>query len=278
MKKHFMHPVERIAITGRYIEGRHGGIDYGWEKGHQTDSKVLAANDGTVVECEYGQYVGNYIVINHGEKDGKTIYTRYGHLRSFSVKEGDEVEIGQEIGIMGETGSDCYGVHLHFDYVPCNEGESFNLNRRVNPEAYLFVYNDHRFISDQDGVKLNFLDCAIAKAEELVGKKPSVSKNVYTVKKGDTMWEIAKDHNVSLDELIDANPQVKNPNVIDIGDKINIPAKAKKTPKTYIVKKGDAMWEIAAKYGVTLTDLEEANPQIENSNLIYPGQKINIPS
>ena len=46
---------------------------------------------------------------------------------------------------------------------------------------------------------------------------------------------------------------------------------------TYIVKKGDTLWGIAKRYGVALTKLIAANPQIKNPNLIYPGNEVRIP-
>jgi spore coat assembly protein SafA len=45
----------------------------------------------------------------------------------------------------------------------------------------------------------------------------------------------------------------------------------------YIVRKGDTLWGIAKQYNVELTMLIEANPQIKNPNLIYPGNRVNIP-
>ena len=45
----------------------------------------------------------------------------------------------------------------------------------------------------------------------------------------------------------------------------------------YIVKKGDTLWGIAKQYGVSLTALIAANPQIKNPNLIYPGDRVNMP-
>ena len=47
-------------------------------------------------------------------------------------------------------------------------------------------------------------------------------KKTYTVKKGDTMWKIAKENGLTLEELILKNPQVKNPNLIYVGDIINL--------------------------------------------------------
>ena len=45
----------------------------------------------------------------------------------------------------------------------------------------------------------------------------------------------------------------------------------------YTVKKGDTLWGIAGRYGVSLTALIAANPQIKNPNLIYPGNRVQIP-
>ena len=45
----------------------------------------------------------------------------------------------------------------------------------------------------------------------------------YTVKKGDTLWGIAKRYGVALADLIAANPQIKNPNLIYPGDRVTLP-------------------------------------------------------
>lgn len=46
---------------------------------------------------------------------------------------------------------------------------------------------------------------------------------------------------------------------------------------SHIVKKGETLWGIAKRYGVSLTALIGANPQIKNPNLIYPGNRVRIP-
>lgn len=45
----------------------------------------------------------------------------------------------------------------------------------------------------------------------------------YTVQKGDTLWTISKKHNVSFQDLLNANQQIKNPDLIYPNQKINIP-------------------------------------------------------
>src|SRR5947199_8524101 len=46
---------------------------------------------------------------------------------------------------------------------------------------------------------------------------------------------------------------------------------------TYIVQPGDTLSGIAERFGVSLSDLEAANPKITDPNAIFPGQVINIP-
>ena len=46
--------------------------------------------------------------------------------------------------------------------------------------------------------------------------------------------------------------------------------------ETYRVVQGDTLWSIAKRYGVTLADLLERNPQIKNPNLIRVGQEVHI--
>lgn len=84
----------------------HTGLDLGYCKG--TD--VYAPAGGTVVGVFPNQVVrGNCIVIDHG----LGVFTTYMHLNQILVNEGDVVESGQLIGIIGTTGRST-GPHLHF--------------------------------------------------------------------------------------------------------------------------------------------------------------------
>lgn len=64
-----------------------------------------------------------------------------------------------------------------------------------------------------------------------VGAKPPACSGVlYTVRRGDTMYKIAKRFGISLGEMIKANPQVKNPNRILPGQELCVPAGTGTTP------------------------------------------------
>ncbi len=47
--------------------------------------------------------------------------------------------------------------------------------------------------------------------------------------------------------------------------------------RVHTVRKGDTLWAVAKQYGVELTALIQANPQIKNPNLIFPGEAVKVP-
>lgn len=51
-------------------------------------------------------------------------------------------------------------------------------------------------------------------------------RNSYIVRPGDSLWKIASMHQVGVQELINANPQFNNPNLIYPGQNVNIPQEA----------------------------------------------------
>jgi LysM repeat protein len=105
----------------------------------------------------------------------------------------------------------------------------------------------------------------------------------YRIQRGDTMSSIAARFGVSLGALEAANRQVHNPNLIYAGQSLNIPGKSDgfqpSAPSSggYTVRSGDTMSGIAARKGLSLGALVLANPQVNNPNLIFPGQRLNLP-
>lgn len=101
--------------------------------------------------------------------------------------------------------------------------------------------------------------------------------NIYTVQPGDTLSAIAQRQDVSLAELEAANPQISNPNYIYPGETIHLPGGSHDNGSDYTVRQGDTLSGIASSHGVSLSALENANPQIRNPNLIFAGQIIHVP-
>jgi LysM repeat protein len=94
----------------------------------------------------------------------------------------------------------------------------------------------------------------------------------YTVERGDTLGNIARDNGVSLAELVEAN-NISNPNLIHIGQVLIIPGKEGEPEVIHVVTRGETLGKIAYKYGSSVAALAERN-EITNPNLISIGQKI----
>ncbi len=88
----------------------HNGIDIAT---YGSTPPVYAASAGKVILAKYYGGFGNCVIIEHGTSNGKTISTLYAHLTSYSVKIGDKVKLGEQIGKVGTTGRST-GMHLHF--------------------------------------------------------------------------------------------------------------------------------------------------------------------
>ncbi|NOU96047.1 LysM peptidoglycan-binding domain-containing protein [Paenibacillus sp. LMG 31456] len=106
---------------------------------------------------------------------------------------------------------------------------------------------------------------------------------IHMVKKGDTLYDIANKYNVELDKLIANNPQIADPNVIEVGMKVKIPNAPKPViPPTdylykHIVVQGDSLWKLGKAWNVPLQEMIEANPQLKNPNVLMTGEAVYIP-
>lgn len=84
-------------------------VHLGFDLAVTANVPVRAENDGVVVFADYLGIYGNCVIIDHG----LGVQSLYGHLSSFEVKAGDQVEKGRVIGKSGTTGL-AGGDHLHF--------------------------------------------------------------------------------------------------------------------------------------------------------------------
>lgn len=156
-------------------------------------------------------------------------------------------------------GDNFYDIAQKLD-VTVDELKSWN-NRRsdlLHPGDKLVVYSDSPVFVDQNGV---------VAAHTVVN---------YTVRRGDSPYEIARRFGVSLDRLLDAN-NLSSRSTIYPGDVLVIPG-AVATAETviYTVRRGDTPAAIAQRHGVSLDDLLRANGLTRRS-IIYPGDRLNIP-
>jgi murein DD-endopeptidase MepM/ murein hydrolase activator NlpD len=132
-------PVEDYRYGGVFFaDVVHTGVDIPAPKG----TPVLAAGPGRVIWAGYGLYRGGNdpddpyglaVTIRHdfGYHD-QALYTVYGHLDQIDVVNGQHLEAGQQIGLVGETGR-VTGPHLHFE-IRLGNNDYFTTR---NPELWM---------------------------------------------------------------------------------------------------------------------------------------------
>ena len=105
--------------------------------------------------------------------------------------------------------------------------------------------------------------------------QPQPSYDTYTVMAGDTLSEIAAKFGTTYQELAAING-IENPNIIHIGQIIKLKGSA--GGRTYIVKSGDTLWDIAQAQlgdGARFREIIAINGLL--SDTIYPGQVLRLP-
>lgn len=112
-------------ISQNYNKNQHSGIDIVTKK----DAEVKACLAGTVIYSGFSRKDGYLIIIDHG--NGFLSVNK--HCKAVFKKVGDKVQLGDPIAIVGSTGENTSGPHLHF--------ELWHNQKPVNPQDYISFKN-----------------------------------------------------------------------------------------------------------------------------------------
>lgn len=133
-----------------------------------------------------------------------------------------------------------------------------------------------------------------------------VPERTHTVREGDSLWDIALEYDVTVDQLLQLNPEVSKSMLVGqtlIISQASAPSESSQTeapsstpeteepeeeqpeeepeedasasPRTHTVQDGDSLWDIAIQYDVSVEQLQQLNPDISKSMLV--GQTLIIP-
>ena len=141
---------------------------------------------------------------------------------------------------------------------------------------YGFIDNSKDVIKLQNNLT-DYVEGVIKALAEYIGvpyRRPSQSTNYYTVQKGDTLYKIANQFNITVNELKKLNNLQSD--TLSIGQQLQISEEPTILNNIYIVVKGDTLYEIASIYGISVKELKDLNNL--TSNNIYVGQQLVVPA
>jgi lysozyme len=154
----------------------------------------------------------------------------------------------------------------------------------VSGDSLSKIASDHGMsLADLEALNHQIADPNVIKPGQLIYLKPA---NVVVPDNGANGWHIvtptetlsgiAANYGMSLNALLDLNPQYKaNPNLIRIGAQIAVHAQAVNNAPTYTVKQGDTLSSIAAANGTSWQRLRDLNG-IANPDVIQPGWTLRL--
>jgi N-acetylmuramoyl-L-alanine amidase len=292
-----------MDYKGVVIDAGHGGMDGG-------------ASGNGILEKEYNLKISQYISDRLNDLGVKNKLIRDGDVtiepsdRTKLIKDAfgnseDVLVISNHINAGGGEGAEfIYALRNNdkFSKILVNNFEDIGRNVRKYYQRrypsnldkdYYFIHRDTKntepviieygFLDNKDDADLlkknwkSYAEAVVKSITEYIGVDYDSldQQNVYTVKSGDTLWSIAKNNGLSVDELKDLNNLTSNK--LSVGQKLLIGEDIVPVINdTYIVKKGDTLYGIAKKYGLSVDELKKYNNL--NSSSLSIGQKIKIPS
>ena len=217
----------------------------------------------------YGTSKDVIVISNHlnaGGGDGAEVIYALRNNNNLSKK------ILNEIENSGQNVRKYYQLRL-----PSNSSKDYYFIHRDTPNTeavlveYGFVDSKKDYVSQ---IKNNYKSMAeavikaICEQKGIKYKSPGTISNTHIVKKGDTLWDLAKKYNTSVSELKKIN-NLKS-DILKIGYELKLPN------NLYTVKKGDTLWDLAKKYNTSVSELKKINNL--KSDILKIGYELKLPN
>ena len=215
-------------------------------------------------------------------KKGDSLYTiaqKYnttvGEIINLNNLKSDKLSIGQVLRIPEVYTKEEDMVMPLFTSYTVKKGDSLYSIARLNNITVDTILKDNGLVSPNlsVGQKLK-IRTNVENIEECIGEDFNVPDNsiTYIVKKGDSLYTIAKKYNTSVSEIVSLNNLSSNN--LSIGQTLKIPGSVTTPSSTYTVKSGDTLYSIAKKFNISVDSIKSKNNLKNNS--ISVGQVLNI--
>ena len=203
-------------------------------------------------------------------------------IKDLNYLKTDNLSIGQQLRIP-ETYNDLNNITApnYINYKVEKNDTLYKISKLYNISIETII-NDNNLksstLSPGQNLKLR-IPSTSEEVEECIGEEyippaENTLSNTYIVKKGDSLYSIAKKFNTNVEVLKKLNNL--NNNSLSIDQKLKVPVTDSNisTNQTYIVKKGDSLYSIAKKFNTTVNNIKKKNNLTSNSLSI--GQKLII--
>ena len=286
------------------IDAGHGGSDPG-ASGNGILEKDYALKIAEYLNNRFKE-LGVSSVLVRSTDETLTPNERVNRILSFYGNRPDVLVISNHLNAGGGEGAEVIYALRNNDtlskLILNNLGEEGQLIRKAyqrrlpsdNTKDYYFMHRntgltepiivEYGFVDnakDAQKIKDNYQKYAEAVVKAVATYKgipydKSSKSDTYTVQRGDTLWNISKKFNTSVNDLKKVNNL--NSNALYVGQTLKVPGyyTAEDTNITYVVKKGDTLYSISRIYGVPIDTLRKINNL--NSDFLTVGQEISIPS
>ena len=193
---------------------RHQGVDLPLKTG----DPIYAAFTGKVRVSKYWGAFGNLVIIRHDNG----IETFYAHLSKRYVEVGDWVNAGDVIGLGGSTGRST-GPHLHFE--TRYNGFAFDPQWLIDFENGLLRHRlfvlKKKYFNIYSNYEQDFEDEIRNQEEDAAEDAEKAAMKWYTVRSGDTLYKIARNHGTTVKEICRLNGISQNA-TLRIGKRLRV--------------------------------------------------------
>jgi murein DD-endopeptidase MepM/ murein hydrolase activator NlpD len=109
-----MLPVDGARVSSKFNENRGNSFHTGVDLAIGAGTPIKTCYGGKVVTATYHSSYGNYVKTSNKLTDGREINELFAHMSKINVKVGQNLNIGDIVGLVGSTGNST-GNHLHYE-------------------------------------------------------------------------------------------------------------------------------------------------------------------